>query len=100
MTFQNDEDWGFFIDLEMDNFYYTYPQQENISQHESRVNFKTVIDIRQNTDYEFDYPAQPTRTTFINVTNKKKQDSNNLIINVVSICIIVYLFNLLKLIFN
>lgn len=100
MAFQNDEEWGFFIDLELDNFYYTYPQQENISQHESLVNFKTVIDIRQNADYEFDYPAQPTRTTFINVTNKKKQDPINVMINVFIICIIVYLFNLLKLIFN
>lgn len=100
MAFQNDEEWGFFIDLELDHFYYTYPQQENISQHESLVNFKTVIDIREIDEYNYDYPAQPTRTTFINVTNRKKQDPINVIINVFIICIIVYLFNLLKLIFN
>jgi len=96
MDFQNDEDWGFFIDLELDNFY--YPHQENISQHESLVNYKTVIDIREIDEYNYDYPPQPIK--LINVTHKKKQEPTNLMMNVFLICIIVYAFNLLNFIFN
>lgn len=96
MDFQNDEDWGFFIDLELDNFY--YPHQENISQHESQVNYKTVIDIREIDEYNYDYPAQPIK--LVNVTHKKKQEPTNLMMNVFLICIIVYAFNLLNFIFN
>ena len=47
MNLYNEEEWGFFIDLELDTFY-TYPEQENITQHENLVNYKTVINIRKN----------------------------------------------------
>jgi len=102
MSFQTEDEWGFFIDLELDNLLYTYPQQENIYQHESQVNYKTVINIypSQEYDYEFDYPSQPNTTTFINVNNRKKSEHNHFIINILLSGIIVYVFNVVNALFN
>ena len=100
MNLYNEEEWGFFIDLELDTFY-TYPEQENITQHENLVNYKTVINIRKNKsydEYEFDYPPQPT--TITPVCNRKKKYPLYNIINLFMICIIIYSFDLYRFMFN
>jgi hypothetical protein len=100
MNLYNEEEWGFFIDLELDTFD-TYPEQENITQHENRVNYKTVINIRKNKsydEYDFDYPPQPITTT-TTVYNRKKYPMYN-IINLFMICIIIYSFDLYRFMFN